>query len=283
MSIQTPSECESTIFNATCWIGDTTLTGNFVEFPVAQGNNTLLDLTVDNIVVTGTVDIGVDLNVTGVISGANDLNIDGLSTLTGGCDTNAVNSILITDDLNIANVQSTGKVIIGGANTRTSNINIGAESGLTSNYQINIGKTTTNSISIGSSDSSGFSIESTPLSITTTGLVSLATFDISTGGLTFATQAGTAGQLLTSGGAGNQPTWTNAPSYLTGTITPASALSGSVLFSPAFATTPKITLTGFVTSGTTIIIVGVSAKSAIGFTWLASAIGLTGIDFFAVI
>jgi len=301
MSVETPSECDSAIFNATCWIGDATLTGNYVEFPVAQGNNTLLDLTVDNIAVTDSVDIDGGLIVTGE------------STLVAGVLTDDINSIDVSSNLDIVTLQTSGILNIGNNSVRSGEINIGSVSSQA--FNINIGNATNGAITVGGLNaefqilSQGFSLSSS------SGLTSDVLFPVAlnaglslggagTAGQVFTSQAtaspiwstivapstyGTAGQLLTSN-ATSVPTWENAPvsiNYKTDTITPgATATSGSYLFTTVggtpFTATPKITLTGFVSVGTTIVVVGVSAKSNLGFSWLASSTGLSGIDYIAV-
>jgi hypothetical protein len=336
MSVEPPNECDSAIFNATCWIGDPTLTGNYVEFPVAQGNNTLLDVTANNILVTdsgviqgallvsdlATLSAGVLTDTINTITAGSVLSIGTDSThtgntLIGGSNVNSKifidtgntgntnsdpaisigtsaaiktikigNSVAITassvhlsrldiqghqlnnivnatGDVDIANLQTTGVLNIGTAVTKTTAINIGCNTGIVlSALPINIGNKSSGTVNIGQATTS----------------------------VTFNSSAGTSGQLLSSNGTGNIPTWINAPvgiNYKTDTIVPgATALSGSYLFTTVggtpFTATPKITLTGFVSAGTTIVVVGVSAKSNLGFSWLASSTGLAGIDYIAV-
>jgi hypothetical protein len=356
MSVEPPNECDSAIFNATCWIGDPTLTGNYVEFPVAQGNNTLLDLTVDNIAVTDSVEIDGGLEVTGE-STLGSLNVT----------ENSINNVATSGNVAIANTQTTGVLSIATANSRSGNINIGSTSGTTQTSNMYIGTNTTGEIQIGGGN--------TPVTITTNkwtlssqfGLGSDYVFDISlVGGLSLSSDVGTEGQVFTSQGASepywstiiapstngtagqlltsnatstpvfstivypttngtagqlltsnatstpvfstivypttngtagqiltsnatSTPVWAAAPvsiNYKTDTIVPSTALSGSYLFTTVggtpFTATPKITLTGFVSAGTTIVVVGVSAKSNLGFSWLASSTGLAGIDYIAV-
>jgi len=301
MSVQPAPICDSAIFNATCWIGDATLTGNYVEFPVAQGDNTLQNVTTSNITATGSVDI------------TGSLEVDTLSTLTGGVLTDDINSIAVSSNLDIVPLQTSGILNIGENSVRSGEINIGSVSSQA--FNINIGNATNGAITIGGLYaefqllSQGFSLSSS------SGLSSNVLFPMTlnaglslggagTAGQVFTSQAtsspiwstiiapstnGTAGQLLTSN-ATSVPTWENAPvsiNYKTDTITPgALATSGSYLFTTVggtpFTSTPKITLTGFVSVGTTIVVVGVSAKSNLGFTWLASSTGLSGIDYIAV-
>lgn len=331
MSVQPAPICDSAIFNATCWIGET-LTGNFVEFPVAQGDNTLQNVTTSNITATGSVDI------------TGGLIVDGESTLVAGVLTNNINSIANTDSISFGSDNSarTGNTNIGASNVNTKIfIDTSSTANTNSNPAISIGTSTSQkTIKIGNSaDATSSSVHLSQIDIKghqinnivnttgdvdiaplqTTGILNIGTavtkttainigcntgivfsalpinignkssgivnIGQATTGVTFNSQAGTAGQLLSSNGTGI-PTWINAPvgiTFLTGIITPGVSLSGSVTFSTAFATTPKIILTGFVTSGTTIIVVGVSSKSTTGFTWLASSTGLTGIDYFAVV
>lgn len=109
--------------------------------------------------------------------------------------------------------------------------------------------------------------------------------DISTTGLTFNNIAGTAGQLLTSQGAGVIPTWSDSPpsiTYQTGTITPL-ATSGSVVFSPAFSVIPKVVLTvDGGTGATNIVVSGLAGVSTSGFNWLiSSTTGVSKVNWFA--
>lgn len=129
------------------------------------------------------------------------------------------------------------------------------------------------------------------------------TFDITTKGLTFNSVAGAVGNLLLSGGSTAMPTWLTSPAvgnYLTsggvasapvwapipttptayviqrGAITPtASAVTGTLTFSPAFATIPYVQLTVNTEGTTSVIPVSLGAVSTTSFTYILGT-ALTG-------
>lgn len=99
--------------------------------------------------------------------------------------------------------------------------------------------------------------------------------------------AGTASQVLTSGGAAGTLSWAtpaSAPVYQKGTIATPSAASTTYTFPTAFVTTiPTVILTPDAGTGsTTIYTVSLAGVTLTGFTYLVSGAGLANLNWYAI-
>jgi len=121
-------------------LGSSTNTGT-ITIATVNTNNTNALPAISIGADTGTKTIKINNNTNSVHCSSIDLNGSTINNITG-----------TTGDISVGNLQTTAGVLnLGTSSTRVGNINIGATGG-TPSYVINIGKTTTGAISIGSAN-----------------------------------------------------------------------------------------------------------------------------------
>lgn len=255
MSVQPANDCDCPTFNSTCFIGEvgsgsfssgqiSYLQANYLQYPTAQGDNTLTNVNATSLTATGRIECNSFEAIAGI---ATDEFIAYSVQTTDLYATGQMNGLkleptLITNNLEIANTQSTGTLSIAGLSTRSASISVG--------------------------------------SLTNTSAITIAGQSIKLG---INGSYGTAGQVLTSGGSGSM-TWTTGgggSSVQSGETPAITATSGTVSYTTSFATKPNVVLS-YNTNGTTIFIpIGLSSHTIVGglytgFTWASASTSATG-------
>lgn len=244
MSIVSPPDCNTPIFNPSCFVtGDTA--GNYVEFPIAQGNtinagvqvNGILKVASSGIQSTSTTPINIGTNTSFATTGIN-IGQSGTAVAVTGA----------TISLNPNSSTSIGTADIAG-----NNINIGREDG------VEDGSTTF-----------------------LRGLLNL-TNGVGTSGQVL-TSGGVLGSLTWgSGGGGGGGTTIQSGETLVGAGLGMTSVTGSITYVNSYGSKPKIQLTHNLNgTGTTIIPIAVSSHTQFpagtytGFNWIAGATSSTG-------
>lgn len=245
MSVVSPPDCNTPIFNPSCFETGDTLSGNYVEFPIAQGNT-----------------INSSVQVNGLLKVASS-GIQSTSTTPINIGTN---TSFATTNINIG--QSGTAVAVTGATIGLNTV---------SGTNIGTADIVGNNISIGRPD--GVNDGSTTY---LRGLLDL-TNGVGTAGQTL-TSGGSLGNLTwSSGGGGSGGTTIQSGETLTGSAGMGSSVTGNIVYISSFGSKPKIQLTYNLNgTGTTIIPVAVSSHTQFpsgtytGFTWIAGTTSSTG-------
>jgi len=250
MSIVSPPDCNTPIFNPSCFETGDSASGNYVEFPIAQGNtinagvqvNGLLKVASSGIQSTSTTPINIGTNTSFTPT---NINI-------GQADTN-----LNLNGSNIdINTNGTGSIVIG------------------TEYIVGSGG---NNVYIGRND--GVEDGST---LTLRGLLNLTNGTGLSGQVL--TSGGALGNLAwASGGGGGGGTTVQTGETLVGAGLGMTSVTGTITYVSPYASKPVIQLTYNLNgTGTTIIPVAVSnhtqfpAGTYTGFNWIAGATSTTG-------
>ena len=333
MSVVPVDDCDCPIFNPSCY---TTGTGQYVDFPTAQGDTTVQSQTVNGGLYLSTV--GIDGKLSGAVYGP--VNIGPNSNVnigTSGKIVQAKTDVYVSGNVYASNglfdsVDDTVTVQLGGNNS--SGVQVGSLGGpigsvtgiyggsqltiqnydvdgnsdmniLASNIvigqsggSVNVGTSTcgvsiiSKSPTIGISGSGGNTIIYDSLNIGSIVSPSKVSFQTAVNTLMVVNgSAGTSGQVLTSGGASDNITWTTLATGTTvqsGETGVLSATSGTVTYSSSFATKPKVVLS-LNTNGTTVFIpIGLFSHTGTGpytgFTWGSATTSATAtISWYATI
>jgi hypothetical protein len=241
-------------------IGKSSGTGSGVVFPSGIGNINFIDggstkiyssqafpLQVNNIEPLVSNDLTIGNTVTG------SLTLGGLATgdvYVGG----DANGVTIASNLSISNNQPTNEnVFIDTIYVTSASLNIGTQATYPPSA-INIGQT---------------------------GVTTNINGSLSLSKLLINASAGTAGQVLTSNGAGNDVSWSSGgTSVLSGETGVLSTLTGTVTYATPFATKPKVTVSLNTNGTTSFIPIGVVSHQTgvggyTGFTWGSATTSVT--------
>jgi hypothetical protein len=257
MSIVSPPDCNTPIFNPSCFETGDSASGNYVEFPIAQGN---------------TINAGVQVN--GLLKVASS-GIQSTSTTPINIGTN---TSFTPTAINIG--QAGTNIVASGSNidlntTGSGSIDIGTE------YIVGSGG---NNIYIGRND--GAEDGST---LTLRGLLNLTNGLGSSGQVL--TSGGGSGNLSWASGGGGGGTTVQSGETQIGASLGMTSVTGSVTYVSAYASKPNIQLTHNLNgTGTTIIPVAIlshiqfPAGTYTGFNWIAGTTSATGsISWYATI
>jgi len=249
MSIVSPPDCNTPIFNPSCFETGDSASGNYVEFPIAQGNtinagvqvNGLLKVASSGIQSTSTTPINIGTNTSFTPTNINigqastNLNLNGSII---DINTNGANSILI----------GTEYIVGSGGNNISIGRNDGVEDGST---------------------------------LTLRGLLNL-TNGVGTSGQVL-TSGGVLGNLTWASGGGGGGSSVQSGETLLGAGQGMTSVTGTINYPSSYGSKPNIQLTHNLNgTGSTIIPVAVSSHIQFplgtysGFNWVAGATSATG-------